>query len=344
MHEVFYSGGREMLTEDGTFITGQMYAERYRPKHPPTLPPVVMVHGTGQSGSGFITNLAGAPGWAHDFVTAGHETVVVDQVGRGRSGTDPRQYGRADPMPLHDVDSLFARTKRYQRFPDSDRHTRWPDDDSTFNRFSASQLPSLVDRRLAEELNVPALEQLLLDIGPAILVTHSQASTFGFGVTDRRPELVLAHVTVEPNGPPFFDLSYTPGQWDVPLPGPERPFGITRLPLTFDPPLPLGKTLQPVRNKNTVRGEIQGWLQEEPARTLTRLASTPTAIVTADASFRTRVDAATSRFLTQAGVNHEHIQLSHHGITGNGHMMMLEPNSSEIAQIIIRWIHRTLTQ
>lgn len=344
MHEVFYSGGKEVRTEVGTFVTDQMYAERYRPERMSTLPPVVMVHGTGQSGACFITNLDGAPGWAYDFVAAGYEAVVVDQVGRGRSGTYPLQHGKADPMPLHDVDSLFARTSRYQRFPDSNRHTRWPDDDESFSRFSKSQLPSLEDRRLAEKLNVSALEQLLTDIGPAVLLTHSQASTFGFGVTDLRPELVLAHVTVEPNGPPFFDLSYSPKAWDAELTGPERPFGITRLPLTFSPPLAPGQSLRPVRDDAERHGEIRAWLQEEPARTLPRLANTPTAIVTADASYRTRADAATSRFLSQAGVNHEHIRLDGSGITGNGHMMMLEANSSEIAQVILHWISRVLTR
>lgn len=340
MHEVFYAGGHLVRTEAGTFMSGQMYVERYRPPRSNGLPPVVMVHGTGQSGAGFINNTAGDPGWAADFVRAGFDTMVVDQVGRGRSGVDEENYGPVCKMPLEDVDALFCRTSLYGRFPDAGRHTHWDKAESQFRHFAASQLPSLIDRRRAEELNVDALEQLLLDTGPATLLTHSQASTFGFGVTDRRPDLVAAHVLVEPNGPPFFDLSYAEDAWDTPQPQVERPFGITRLPLTFDPPLPKKQTLTPEEATRTSAKEITGWLQKEPARRLPKLAKVPTAIVTAEASYRSRVDGATSRFLEQAGVSHDHIRLSEHEITGNGHLLMLEPNSSQTAAVLINWIRR----
>jgi hypothetical protein len=34
----------------------------------------------------------------------------------------------------------------------------------------------------------------------------------------------------------------------------------------------------------------------------------------------------------------EHIALEEHGITGNGHMLMAESNSDEIADLMIRWL------
>ena len=43
-------------------------------------------------------------------------------------------------------------------------------------------------------------------------------------------------------------------------------------------------------------------------------------------------------FLAQAGATIEHLRLEDVGIHGNGHAMMLETNSDEIAQVIQDWI------
>lgn len=45
-------------------------------------------------------------------------------------------------------------------------------------------------------------------IGPAIVLTHLASGPDGWLVADRRPELVVAIVTIEPMGPPF---GSTPG-------------------------------------------------------------------------------------------------------------------------------------
>jgi len=42
--------------------------------------------------------------------------------------------------------------------------------------------------------------------------------------------------------------------------------------------------------------------------------------------------------LEQAGVQVDYLQLADIGIRGNGHMMMLEENSDEIAKIIYDWL------
>lgn len=43
-------------------------------------------------------------------------------------------------------------------------------------------------------------------------------------------------------------------------------------------------------------------------------------------------------FLRQAGVRTEHLRLEEQGIHGNGHAMMLERNSDEIACVLHRWL------
>jgi hypothetical protein len=83
---------------------------------------------------------------------------------------------------------------------------------------------------------------------------------------------------------------------------------------------------------------VRCWLQGSPARQLPRLKGIPIAIVTGEASFRATLDHCTSKFLTQAGVKNTHIRLENENVHGNGHMMMLEKNSSQVAQVLIRWI------
>jgi hypothetical protein len=45
-----------------------------------------------------------------------------------------------------------------------------------------------------------------------------------------------------------------------------------------------------------------------------------------------------SRYLTQAGVRNTWVNLGDVGIHGNGHMMMLEKNSLEIAAFLAGWL------
>ena len=43
-------------------------------------------------------------------------------------------------------------------------------------------------------------------------------------------------------------------------------------------------------------------------------------------------------FLRQAGCDAEHVRLEELGVHGNGHLMMLEKNSREVLDAIMRWL------
>jgi hypothetical protein len=60
--------------------------------------------------------------------------------------------------------------------------------------------------------------------------------------------------------------------------------------------------------------------------------------VTSEASYHASYDHCTVRYLAQAGVKTTFIRLPDVGIHGNGHMMMLEKNSDQIADVIERWL------
>ena len=47
--------------------------------------------------------------------------------------------------------------------------------------------------------------------------------------------------------------------------------------------------------------------------------------------------------LTQAGVAAELLRLEDHGIHGNGHMVMSEKNSDEVAALIDQWLQRKVS-
>jgi hypothetical protein len=92
----FYVGGFPKITPfaNGPSLTGQrqiilgkMYVQFQIPKKS-TSWPLIMVHGSGYSGSAVQGTAGGNEGWSDYTVRNGIPTYVVDQPGRGRSGFD----------------------------------------------------------------------------------------------------------------------------------------------------------------------------------------------------------------------------------------------------------------
>ena len=61
-----------------------------------------------------------------------------------------------------------------------------------------------------------------------------------------------------------------------------------------------------------------------------------------EASYHAPYDRWTSAFLDQSGVEHDFIHLPEHGIRGNGHIVMLELNNHEVADLVIAWLDEKL--
>ena len=203
--------------------------------------------------------------------------------------------------------------------------------EAIFDKFYASQVESLASAVETQTLTQTAGAALLDRIGPAIIVTHSQAGPFGWLIADARPNAVKAIVAVEPNGPPFQNA----------ITGDERAraWGIADIPLTYDPPARDAGDLHPVREEAGDGGGLVGcWRQPDPPRRLLKLRGIPILVVTAEASYHAAYDHCTSRFLTQAGVPHTFTRLEHEGIHGNGHMMMLEKNNQLIPATLQKWL------
>lgn len=342
----FFVGGHYAGAEGRTTALGQMFVQYRAPERITQPYPVVMVHGTAQTGTNFLGTPDGRPGWADRFAAKGFAVYVVDQVGRGRSAGDPETYGPYARLPVEDLETVFTGQERSSLYPQAKLHSQWPGGpgvrgNAAFDQFYLSQVPYIASALKSEELVDPALIALLDKIGPAILLTHSQAGVFGWAVSDQRPDLVKAHVAIEPNGPTFYDIGFKGGaDWYERVgEARARPYGITRVPLHFEPPVGGPTDLAVVQAATAAAPDkIRCWLQADPARTLPNLARVPAVIVTAEASFRATMDDCTAAFLTQAGAKPDRLVLAEHGIHGNGHMMMLEANSDAVADAIIGWI------
>lgn len=113
---------------------------------------------------------------------------------------------------------------------------------------------------------------------------------------------------------------------------PARPYGVTTLPITYDPPVTnpatdlTHQTFPPtgVNLTSCIR-------QAEPARRLVNLAKVPVMMLSSQASYHSAYDYCTAAYLQQAGVQVDFVNLTSHGITGNGHFMFVEKNSLDIA-------------
>ncbi len=342
----FFVGGEYVEDEHGVQLEGAAYVEHYEPETCTQPYPVVMFHGGVQTGTNFTSTPDGRRGWLHDFLRAGYTVYVFEQPERGRSGHALDVVNRADLMRYDAVrvERMFTAPAASAAWPQARHHTQWPGSgcrgDASFDNFFASQVPMLKDRDEIERLTRNAGVALLDRIGPAILLTHSQSGPFGWLLGDARPELVRGIIALEPNGPPFFEVEFQGGEdffrYAEEL---SRPYGITRQPLTFDPPIDTACELQPTLSEMPDNPElVRGFLQQEPARKLTSLAGIPILILVAEASYHASYDHCTSAFLTQAGVPHYYVALADVGLKGNGHMAMLEENNHETADVMLQWL------
>ncbi len=342
-----YVGGRIDRTIEGAPTVGQMYAEYWIPRAQKCPYPVVMIHGNWQTGTNFTATPDGREGWAQYFLRRGYTVYVVDQVARGRSAHFAQSQGAVGPADLARTERRFTAPKGSNLWPQAKRHTQWPGTgkagDRTFDAFYATQFPSLASNEKSQQINRDAAVALLDEIGPAIVLTHSQSGAYGWLIADARPKLVKALIAIEPNGPPVYESDFRgPPDWFADI-GTRKRFGLTIAPLTYDPPLKPGEELAFVRqDKPDGPGLVRGWLQAEPARQLPNLAKVPVLIVAAEASYHAAFDHCTANYLKQAGVPATFLRLEDAGIRGNGHMVMLEKNSDEIAGVLLRWLDKTL--
>lgn len=264
--------------------------------------PVVMVHGGAHTGACYLTTPDGRPGWAPRFAARGREVFVPDWPGHGRS-----------PMR--------------------------PD----FAKLSSREIAA-------------SLEVLLEEIGPAVLLVHSASGPMAWWIAERSPKAVAAIVGIAPGGPanllpdlPDDAAAIAKLKDDESLGCPVR--------VEEDAPLFVPPEFMRAYWANSARFPQHAFdtyrrsIVPESARLMNErfniggkglrigdpaaLADHPILIVTGESDPRhpRAVDEATARYLGA-----EFVWLPDLGIAGNGHMLMSEDNSDEIAALIVDWL------
>ncbi|KAF9554876.1 alpha/beta-hydrolase [Agrocybe pediades] len=332
----FYVGGvYDVLGQNGSALSSeQTYVEHLLPQNIKQRYPIVIIPGYGMTGTNFLNTPDGRRGWADYFLEKGYELFILDQPSRGRSPWQPGIDGTLFTFDSLTIEERFTAAQKYDLWPEARLHTQWPGEgvrgDKIFDNFYRSIVPSLLSNTDSSQKTTDAAVALLDEIGPAVILTHSQSGMYSWPIADVRPTLVKAIITLEPNGPPFINAVFPPFTAD-------RPYGLSEIPLQFSPPIQSAADLQPVVVSSTTNFTCMD--QSSPPRKLVNLLKIPVLFITSESGYHSVYDRCSVSFLKNAGVNVDHANLGEVGIHGNGHMMFMEKNNIDIAdKVIHKWL------
>jgi pimeloyl-ACP methyl ester carboxylesterase len=319
-HNYFFVGIEKKSSPNGTVVYGQSGVQVFTPaevRHPY---PVILVHG-GLGQAVHMMGIGRRPGWVHYFVREGYRTYVMDRPAYGRVPMHPETFG--DYFTGYGGGTNLANILRNSAMaPGTPRNTGLAGEELGL-QFVANE--SGFPRSMAQhsEQWAKGAVELLDRIGPSIMLTHAWGGTLGWIAADRRPNLVKAVVTVESNNAPFEG---------------EVVWGVTAVPLTFDPPVTDPKEFRltewtpPAGSPGPNRAHR---VQAEPARQLKNLRDIPILWMQGENNYS---GPAQVQFLKQSGVDAEFLRLRDRGIEGNTNLMVLERNNFEVFSLIRDWL------
>jgi len=185
--------------------------------------PLVLWHGGGQFSKTWETTPDGREGYQNIFLRRGWSVYLLDQPGRGRAG---QMTAGATITPVTTDGSLWQ-VFRLGLYPGFFPGTQFPATPEAVAQYwrqvtpNTGPEPNPVDA--GPHPQVDATVALFEEIGPAILVTHSQSGRYGWLTRIKSPD-VVAIVSYEP-ATFVYPSDAVPGA----IPGPPHPFvaGIT---------------------------------------------------------------------------------------------------------------------
>lgn len=289
-----------------------VYFETFAPVAAKPRATVVMVHGGAHSGACYQRTADGRRGWAYLFAERGYRVVVPDWPGIGRSGY----------IPLDKLDGATV---------------------------------------------VEGLGALIRGLGgPVVLLTHSMSGCYGWRLLELHGDVIAALVGVAP-GPPGNIQREAPvyGETDTVIETeqsgrrvridktapvvPSRDFverklvGDSRY-FPRDRLADYAASLRPLPpNIVLERQNVHG--RQIRVRDPGKLAGKRVLVITGteDLDHSREVDGAIVTWLKAQGAKADFCFLADRGIVGNGHMLMLEQNSDQIAGIILDWLEDART-
>jgi len=349
-HGFFYAGGKyvgELGEEKESTMGGAMYVEVMVPRQIRSPYPIVFLHGAGQTGVDWLQTPDGRPGWAYNFLEMGYVVYLQDFPARGRSQYVPGVDGTPEQLNLNirtaeNLEETFTAMAARGNYPQAKKHTQWPGSgrigDKVFDDFNKTQVQFLAGGRqetLTRDANIALLDMINT---PVILLTHSQGGAFGWLVADARPNLVKAIVTLEPAAPPIRGVDNAKVTYNA---GGGLSWGVANSPITYEPAIGDPSELRTVREATAPAADkVPCYVQQEPARKLKNLQNIPVLFMVGEGSYHRIFDHCLAKWLNQAGVKTEYVEMEAVGLPGNGHMMMLEKNSADIAKYMGNWLSR----
>jgi len=281
-----------------------MYVEERHPASSSGKLPIVMIHGGAHCGLCYTATPDRRTGWAPYFTARGYPTYVVDWPGHGRS-----------PMP-----KAFA--------------------------------------TMSTRAVVAAALDLIERMSRCILLVHSMGGPIGWSIAEKAKDRVAAVLAIAP-GPP---ANIQPALPEPPAPQIFPPQAVKFGAPSHNPEDRLVRFDKDSIRRNWANSEkfptaafadyCKGIFPESARAVNERynfagrglliagpdaLAGIPIAVVTGDEDTRhpREADAAVAQYL-----NAEFIWLPDHGLTGHGHMMMIELDNLKIADVLLGWLGR----
>jgi pimeloyl-ACP methyl ester carboxylesterase len=312
----------------GTIAQGQMFVQYMIPAEKRYPYPVILIHGGGAQGT-HMMGLGRRPGWVHYFVQAGYSVYWLDRPSYGRSPYHPDALG---PSHLPNVPPLEALVDATNVF----KTGQWPGPggmiDPFIGQFMACESGNTADEAFHSDLAWAGGVELVDRIGPCIIHGHAFGGFFGWGVADRRPQLVKGILCMEINGNPF-----------------ERQlrWGLTASPIAYDPPVSdvaqfsLVDRMPPPDSPRPIASPYK--LQAEPARRWKNLQQIPMAWITSEFGAGGS-PVANVAFLKQVGCSVDLLRLRDYGIAGNGNLMLMEKNNHEVFGVLRDWLDRKVAR
>jgi len=346
----FYVGGHYVGEPGKETMDGAMYVEVWVPKdirHP--YPVVFVTGGGGQGPYSLMQTPDGRPGWAYDFVNQGYTVYMMDYPATGRSAYVPGVDGTVTPPrsgPLMEEVWSGGRPAATPQssWPQAKKYTQWPSDapnkgkmgDPVFDYFAKTELQSVSNPNNAQIITDSVVQLLDLIGQPVVLMVNSGVASSGWVVADTRPKLIKGILAAEPVAPPVENAERGST-------GPGRLWGITSLPIHYDPPIKDPSELRPVREEKADGPDlIPCWIQQEPAHKLVNLQGIPVLEISGEASYHRPYSHCVAKWLNQAGVRATYVKLEDVGLPGNGHQMMSEKNSAGISKFFMSWLDKNV--
>ncbi len=346
----FYVGGHYVDVSGQATMDGAMYVEVWVPKdirHP--YPVVFVTGGGGQGAYSLIQTPDGRPGWAYDFVNQGYTIYMMDYPGTGRSAYIPGIDGTITPPrsgPLMEEVWSGGRppSTPQSSWPQAKKYTQWASDspnkgkmgDPVFDYFAKTELQGVSNPNGAQIITDTVVQLLDMMGQPVILAVNSGVASSGWAVADARPKLIKGILAAEPVAPPIENAERGST-------GPGRLWGLSNLPLHYDPPVKDASELKTVREEKADGPDlIPCWVQQEPARKLVNLAGIPVLEFSGEASYHRPYSHCVAKWLNQAGGKATFVRLEDVGLPGNGHQMMSEKNSAGISKFMMGWLDQNV--